>query len=176
MARDTDFEQRSKNWPPPPDARYTSSWGYKLKTGKPGDVGHDLHVHVIPRFQSIIDMIVSLVLRKPVYVIWPFATKLLHSGIAMSVPENIWYMIRSRSSASQKRLMVLGGTIDSGYRGELRTLLYNFGLKPRLIKDGERYAQVVFVEAVRPHMWQVKKFDHLDATVRGSTGFGSTGR
>lgn len=145
-----------------------------LFAAKAGDVGYDLYVQVRPQDQTWLDRFVSWFLREPVYVLAPLVgMRLLSTAIWVSMPDEIWCRIRARSSTMRKKMQVLGGTIDSGYQGELFTHLHNFGFRFRLIRHGERYAQAVFHYAVRPFCRQVRVFSHT--SLRGDTGFGSTG-
>lgn len=154
----------------------------QFDTSKPGDVGHDLHVHVQDR--SLLDHLVSWFVREPVHVILPIiGSRTINSGVHLVMDDEVWCEIRPRSSTSRKKLQVLGGTIDSGYRGELYTVIHNFGLMPKIIRHGERYAQAVFYEAVRPlpiyineGQLRLRVEAEMEDGRRGMTGFGSTGR
>jgi dUTP pyrophosphatase len=126
-----------------------------FRPSKPGDVGHDLY--------SNNDLIV-----------WPFQTKMIETGIFLDQPSSLWCMIVARSSTTRKHLMVFQGIIDSGYQGELFVVVRNLSLIPRRIRKGERYAQAIFFPATRPDMYEVKQF--AAASVRGDTGFGSSGQ
>ncbi len=64
------------------------------------------------------------------------------------------------------------GTIDSDYRGEIKTLLINLGGQPFEIVRGMRIAQLVIAPVTHVTLEEV---DDLDATTRGAGGFGSTG-
>ena len=64
------------------------------------------------------------------------------------------------------------GTIDSDYRGELKVLLINLGPAPISIERGMRIAQMVVTPAPQA---TIEVTDDLDETVRGDSGFGSTG-
>lgn len=80
--------------------------------------------------------------------------------------------IRPRSGLAAKRgLTVLNapGTIDADYEGKIMTCLMNHGTEDFVVRKGDKISQGVFALAVRPHSIQV------DAKVRGSGGFGSTG-
>jgi dUTP pyrophosphatase len=156
--------------------RYTSAAGFPFQTTKPGDVGHDLYVDIYATPQTWLDKIVTKLKRELVVVIWPFQNKLLASGINLSMPESIWAKIEARSSASKKQLATCGGVIDSGYRGPLFAVMANLSIIPRVIRHGERYAQAIFHESVRPENVKVAQFTQADATERGETGFGSSGR
>lgn len=146
---------------------------YPLGTpAKSGDVGYDLHVQI--RDQTWLDRVVSWLISRPVHVVWPLVgVRTIHSGVRINMGDTLWCEIRPRSSTSRKKLHVLGGTIDSGYQGELYTVLHNLGLLPRLIGEGERYAQVVFHQAWRPMLEYSRK--GFVASERSDSGFGSTG-
>jgi len=139
-------------------------------------VGHDLVAKV--ENQSFIDRVISWILRHPVYVVLPVVGyKVISSGIHLSMPKSLWCQIQARSSISKRKLQVLGGVIDSGFRGELYTIIHNFGLLPRIIGDGERYAQAIFYWAARPEISFIEEWSQsLDVSERSDNGFGSTGK
>ena len=64
------------------------------------------------------------------------------------------------------------GTIDSDYRGEFSVLLINLGQEPFTIEPNMRIAQMVLARYERAEWTEVEE---LDATERGTGGFGSTG-
>ena len=64
------------------------------------------------------------------------------------------------------------GTVDSDYRGPLMVCLINLGDEPFTIHRGDRIAQAVIAQAPQLTLMEV---DDLDATMRGESGFGSTG-
>ena len=109
-------------------------------------------------------------------VILPCATKLiLSTGISIQLPPSTEAQIRSRSGLAAKQgLVVLNspGTIDEGYTGEIKVILYNTGSEHVTINSGDKIAQMVICPVLRP---QVIEVDELEATERGSKGFGSTG-
>jgi dUTP pyrophosphatase len=64
------------------------------------------------------------------------------------------------------------GTVDAGYRGEIKVILLNLGSEPFYISKGQKIAQLV----VAPVVWaQFEEVDKLTQSQRGSSGFGSTG-
>ncbi len=65
------------------------------------------------------------------------------------------------------------GTIDSDYRGEVQVILANLGEEPFRVRRGDRIAQVVFSRVLSAGLTVVSE---LDATARGTGGFGHTGR
>jgi len=106
----------------------------------------------------------------------PGQRALVPCGIAVAVPEGHVGLVHPRSGlAVDHGLTVLNapGTIDAGYRGELKVLLVNHGPDPVEVQHGQRIAQLVVAPVVTV---DVREVDRLDATTRGSGGFGSTGR
>ncbi len=105
----------------------------------------------------------------------PGETKLIHTGIAMQIPDGLVGLIYARSGIATKRGLAPAnkvGVIDSDYRGEIMVSLHNHSNAVQEIADGERVAQLViapFVTAV------FEETETLDETDRGAGGFGSTG-
>ena len=102
-------------------------------------------------------------------------TKLIHTGIAMAIPEGYVGLVYARSGLASKRGLAPAnkvGVIDSDYRGEVMVALYNHGSVPQTVESGERIAQIVFTPYVAA---EFNVTDELDDTVRGAGGFGSTG-
>ena len=103
-------------------------------------------------------------------------TRLIHTGIAMEIPEGLVGLVYARSGLASKRGLAPAnkvGVIDSDYRGEVMVALHNHGSAPQTIADGERIAQIVFTPY---HTAEFSVVDELSDTVRGIGGFGSTGR
>lgn len=102
--------------------------------------------------------------------------QLIPTGLAVALPIGYEAQVRARSGLSIKHgiTMVNGvGTIDADYRGEVGALVVNLGQEPFVIEPGLRIAQLVVARYERVR-WQLA--DELDETVRGTGGFGSTGR
>jgi dUTP pyrophosphatase len=101
---------------------------------------------------------------------------LIPCGVAIAIPDGFVGLVHPRSGlAVDHGLTVLNapGTIDSGYRGEVKVLLINLGQAAAEVRHGQRIAQLVLM---RVGMVDVREVDRLDVTSRGSGGFGSTGR
>lgn len=106
----------------------------------------------------------------------PGERRLIPTGLAVALPIGYEAQVRARSGLSIKHgiTMVNGvGTIDADYRGEVGALVINLGQEPFVIEPGLRIAQLVVARYERVQ-WRVA--DELDATARGTGGFGSTGR
>ena len=105
----------------------------------------------------------------------PGAWAAVATGLRMRLPEGTEAQVRPRSGlAAREAVTVLNapGTIDAGYRGELRVLLINHGRKPFRIEPGMRIAQRVIAPVLRV---EIREGAVQDETARGSGGFGSTG-
>jgi dUTP pyrophosphatase len=106
----------------------------------------------------------------------PGDIKLVSTGISIQIPENsMEAQVRSKSGLALKHgIVVLNspGTIDSGYRGEIKVILANFGKDSYTFNKGDSIAQMVFAFVYRGHFIEV---DGLSSTDRGSGGFGHTG-
>jgi dUTP pyrophosphatase len=106
----------------------------------------------------------------------PGERALLPCGIVVAIPAGHVGLVHPRSGlAVDHGLTVLNapGTIDAGYRGELKVLLINLGQDAVEIRHGERIAQLLLLPAA---LVDVREVDQLDGTARGTGGFGSTGR
>ena len=105
----------------------------------------------------------------------PAQTVLIHTGLAMEIPEGLVGLIYARSGLASKKGLAPAnkvGVIDSDYRGEIMVALHNHGDKPQTVSHGERIAQIVFAPF---YAADFKLVDELSDTVRGAGGFGSTG-
>ena len=104
------------------------------------------------------------------------ATVLIHTGLALEIPEGLVGLIYARSGLASKKGLAPAnkvGVIDSDYRGEIMVALHNHGAEAQTIAPGERIAQLVLTPYVTAEFCPV---DELSDTVRGEGGFGSTGR
>ena len=103
-------------------------------------------------------------------------TKLIHTGIALEIPEGYVGLIFARSGLATKRALAPAnkvGVIDSDYRGEIMVALHNHGLTEQIVEGGERVAQISIVPYLKA---EFSETDTLSETVRGEGGFGSTGK
>ena len=106
----------------------------------------------------------------------PNSSELISTGISIAIPQDTEIQIRPRSGlAAKSRISVLNtpGTIDSDYRGELKVILFNHGVDDFIVNNGDRIAQMVLMPVLKASFEEV---DELPDTVRGSGGFGSTGK
>ena len=123
----------------------------------PGDAGADLH--------SSIDV-----------VLHPGERALVPTGISIALPDGFVALIHPRSGlASKHGLSIVNtpGTVDAGYRGEIKVLLINHDtVHPVAITRGDRIAQLVVQRFERARFVEVGE---LPDSERGAGGYGSTG-
>jgi dUTP pyrophosphatase len=99
--------------------------------------------------------------------------KAVPTGIQVAVPEGHVGLIWDKSGISLKGVHRLAGVIDSGYRGEVRVVMVNFGEETFVIKKGMKVAQLLIQPVLDV---EVVEADELEETSRGENGFGSTGK
>jgi dUTP pyrophosphatase len=108
-------------------------------------------------------------------VLEPGVPQLVATGLTVEIPPGYEAQVRPRSGLALKHAITMPnapGTIDPGYRGEVRVILLNMGREAYVIHRGDRIAQMIVTqyEAVE---WVEES---LAASVRGEGGFGSSGR
>jgi len=106
----------------------------------------------------------------------PHTTVLVHTGIAMEIPDCFVGLVYARSSLALKRNLAPAnkvGVIDSDYRGEIMVPLYNQGEIEQVLKPQERIAQLIITPYYQAEFVEV---EDLSITNRNQGGFGSTGR
>jgi len=105
----------------------------------------------------------------------PGIPRLVGTGLTIELPPGYEAQVRPRSGLALKHAITMPntpGTIDPGYRGEIRVILLNLGREPYTVHAGDRIAQMVVAryEAVE---WVE---GDLGVSGRGAGGFGSSGR
>lgn len=96
---------------------------------------------------------------------------MIHTGVRVEIPEGYFGLVKERSSMAAKGILVMGGVIDSGYRGEIMVNLGNISGYDYEIKAGDRIAQLIILPCSA-----VMIKGELSESERGEKGFGSTGR
>ena len=105
----------------------------------------------------------------------PHATVLIHTGIAMEIPEGYCGLVFARSGLATKRGLAPAnkvGVIDADYRGEIMVALHNHADTEATVAPKERVAQLAIVPFLKATFEEAQE---LTETVRGMGGFGSTG-
>ena len=106
----------------------------------------------------------------------PQRSEIIPTGISIAIPEDTEVQIRPRSGlAAKSNISVLNtpGTIDSDYRGEIKIILFNHGKENFVINNNDRIAQMIIMPIIKAEFEEV---ENLPKTLRGSGGFGSTGK
>jgi dUTP pyrophosphatase len=107
-------------------------------------------------------------------VLAPGVAQGVPTGIAIELPAGYEAQVRPRSGMALKHSITVNfGTIDPGYRGEIRVVMFNLSPGDYVIEKGDRIAQLV-VARYEPVEWE--EGDDLGETRRGEGGFGSSGR
>jgi dUTP pyrophosphatase len=106
----------------------------------------------------------------------PFERRLVGTGIAVAIPEGYAGFVHPRSGLAHRLglgMVNAPGTIDAGYRGEIKVNLINLDpTTPLRLSRGDRIAQLVVQPVTRARFVPV---DELPASERGVGGHGSTG-
>ena len=123
-----------------------------------GDAGYDLH--------AAEDVVIE-----------PGERASVGTGVALALPGGVAGLVVPRSGLAARHGIALvnaPGLIDPGYRGEVRVLLLNTDRRASFeVVVGDRVAQLLVVRFEAPELHEAPS---LEATVRGTAGFGSTGR
>lgn len=124
---------------------------------RPGDAGADL--------LTTVDVTLA-----------PGERALVPTGVAIALPPGYVALVHPRSGlAARHGLSIVNtpGTVDAGYRGEVKVLLINHDLRePVTLRRGDRVAQLIVQRVERARFVEV---DQLPDSVRGAGGYGSTG-
>ena len=133
---------------------------------KEGDSGFDLRANLPDGKKEI--------------TLQPFERMLIPTGLYFELPDGFELQVRPRSGHSLKTgLMAILGTVDTGYRGEVKVIMINLNKEPQKIEQGERVAQGVVTSRISNDFGRLIKLysvKELTETERGSGGFGSTGK
>lgn len=107
--------------------------------------------------------------------LWAYHRLVVHTGIAMEIPEGYFGMIRPRSGLAVKKgiTAISSGVIDAGYRGEIMVLLQNHGTQRYDISVGDRVAQLIILPVLHAVLEEASE---LSESARGQSGHGSTGK
>ena len=108
----------------------------------------------------------------------PFGRDIFSTGVKLNIPEHYEIQVRSKSGlALNDGLMVLNspGTVDQGYTGEIKVILFNTSDKQITIKKGQKIAQAVLCPVVCGKWIDLKEVGKIENKDRSENGFGSTG-
>ena len=110
-------------------------------------------------------------------IIPPFGRALVPTGISLDIKDGFEVQVRSKSGlALNQGLMCLNspGTIDNGYSGEIKVIIFNTNKDPFTITKGMKVAQAVLCPVVNGKWVDLVKKETITNKDRGENGFGST--
>lgn len=106
-------------------------------------------------------------------IIQPQSWKLIKTNIALAIPEGFYGHIAPRSGLALKSgIEIMGGIIDSDYRGDVGVILFNKNNKVFAVRNGDRIAQIIIQKHYTVDWLQTEV---LEESLRAVKGFGSTG-
>lgn len=108
----------------------------------------------------------------------PFGRVLVPTGISLDIKDGYEVQVRSKSGLALKQgLMCLNspGTVDNGYTGEVKAIIFNTNQEPFTITKGMKVAQAVLCPVVNGKWVNLVQRDTINEKERGENGFGSTG-
>lgn len=145
------------------DVKYYSK-EFRLERIHKDDSGYDLH---------------AMIPEERVISIPPKEIRLIKTGIHLYLPKNTEGQIRSRSGLALQGLIVLNspGTIDRGYIGEIKVILYNTSDTIHFkINHGDRIAQLIICQITPQNVIRIDSNELMESySERGFLGFGSSG-
>ncbi len=103
-------------------------------------------------------------------------SELIRTGISIELPKDTEIQIRPKSGLALNNGITLlnsPGTIDEGYRGEIKVIVINHGKNDFLVEEGMKIAQMVLKPIYKVKITKVDSIDY--ETDRGKNGFGSSG-
>jgi dUTP pyrophosphatase len=111
-------------------------------------------------------------------VISGFGRELVPTGISLDIKDGFEVQVRSKSGLALKQgLMCLNspGTVDNGYTGEVKAIIFNTNKEPFTITKGMKVAQAVLCPVVNGKWVNLVQKETINEKERGENGFGSTG-
>ena len=108
----------------------------------------------------------------------PLSRMLVGTGLKFNIKDGFEMQVRPKSGLALKQgLTVLNtpGTVDSGYDGEVKVILYNSSQDTVYIQKGQKIAQACICPVVNGRWIQTKEVTEISGKDRGENGFGSTG-
>lgn len=102
----------------------------------------------------------------------PHTWVVVSTGTHVAIPRGFVGLLTSKSGLMSKNGITCRGTIDAGYTGTIKAVLFNHSDKVFKVEQGQKVTQLVILPIITPELELVEE---LEETKRGSRGFGSTG-
>ena len=99
--------------------------------------------------------------------------EVIETGVHIEIPEGYVGLITSKSGLMAKNGLTCRGTIDCGYTGSIKAVVFNHSKRDYIVEKGDKVTQLVILRCEHPKLVLV---DELENTDRGDNGFGSSGR
>lgn len=96
----------------------------------------------------------------------------IDTGTHLAIPKHYVGLVTSKSGLMAKNGLTCRGTIDHGYNGSIKAVVFNHSQKTYIVEKGAKVTQIVILPCEHPTLELV---DSLEDTERGDAGFGSTG-
>jgi dUTP pyrophosphatase len=101
----------------------------------------------------------------------------IDTGVHIEIPSGYAGFLKSKSGLNVNHGIISDGTIDAGYTGSIKAKLYNLSDEDYIFEAGDKITQIVIEKVELPTFKEVKEFSTpAKKNVRGSKGFGSTGK
>ncbi len=107
--------------------------------------------------------------------IQPKSFQRVQLDLFVAIPDGHVGLIKDRSGHASGGLHILGGVIDSSFRGRIAVVFANFSDHTKRFEPGDRVAQLLIMPVNTPALTRVAEHTDLGATVRGANGFMSSG-
>lgn len=150
------------------EIKYTSP--YELKKGYESDSGFDVKITGIDLINEKLKDLKGI----DPYTIMPNQTLQVLTGVSLELPEDIEVQVRPKSGLSKQGILIHFGTVDSGFRGEIKVAVTNVTNNAIKLEHRQKIAQLVFVKKDSVNLEKSESIEN--ETERGSKGFGSTGK
>ena len=102
----------------------------------------------------------------------PRSRKVIDTGVHVEIPAGYVGLLTSKSGLMANHGIVSSGTIDCGFTGAIKAVLFNLSDEIMYIAQGQKITQMVIMPILTPELEVV---DEMAQTERGEGGFGSTG-
>lgn len=103
----------------------------------------------------------------------PHDWAVVDTGVHVAIPKGFVGLLTSKSGLMAKHGLTCRGTIDAGYTGTIKAVIFNHSERVYKVTQGDKVTQMVIMPIITPELELVEE---LERTERGSGGFGSTGR
>lgn len=103
----------------------------------------------------------------------PHSWVAISTGVHAEIPRGFVGLLTSKSGLMAKHGLTCRGTIDAGYTGTIKAVIFNHSERVYKVTQGDKVTQMVIMPIITPELELVEELEQTD---RGAGGFGSTGR